>query len=103
MTAIGERPPQVGGGPRLDTRALVAFFVLAYALSWSWVIPMAVAHEVVRRGVSWPTHLPALLGPAIAALAVTAWTLGRPGVRDPRAAPACALGVLSSPSPLRSR
>ena len=82
MTAIGERSPQVGGGPRLDTRALVAFFVLAYALSWSWVIPMAVAHEVVRRGVSWPTHLPALLGPAIAALAVTAWTMGRPGVRD---------------------
>jgi uncharacterized protein len=82
MTAIDERPPQVGGGPRLNVRALVAFFVLAYALSWSWLIPMAVVHEVVRRGVSWPTHFPALLGPTIAALAVTAWTLGRPGVRD---------------------
>ena len=82
MTAIGQRPPQVGGGPRLDVRALTAFFLLAYALSWAWVIPIAVAHEVVRRGVSWPTHGPALLGPAIAALAVTAWMMGRPGVRD---------------------
>ena len=82
MTAVDERSPQVGRGPRLDARALIAFFVLAYALSWSWVIPMAVVHEVVRRGVSWPTHFPALLGPTIAALAVTAWTMGRPGVRD---------------------
>jgi membrane protease YdiL (CAAX protease family) len=37
---------------------------------------------VVRRGEGWPTHLPALLGPAIAAVVVTAWTAGRPGVRD---------------------
>jgi membrane protease YdiL (CAAX protease family) len=63
-------------------KALVVFFALAYALSWSWVIPLAAAHLVVRRGVGWPTHLPALLGPAIAALVVTAWTMGRPGVRD---------------------
>jgi uncharacterized protein len=69
-------------GSRLDVRALVVFFALAYALSWSWVIPLAAGHEVVRRGVGWPTHLPALLGPAIAALVVTAWTMGRPGVRD---------------------
>ena len=82
MTVIGERQRAAAGGSRLDTRALVVFFVLAYALSWSWVIPLAAAHEVVRRGAGWPTHLPALLGPAIAAVAVTAWTMGRPGVRD---------------------
>jgi CAAX protease family protein len=82
MTAIGERHRAARGGSGLDVRALVVFFVLAYALSWSWVIPLAAAHEVVRRGVGWPTHLPALLGPAIAALVVTAWTMGRPGVRD---------------------
>ncbi len=82
MTVIGERQRAAAGGSRLDTRALVVFFVLAYALSWSWVIPLAAAHEVARRGAGWPTHLPALLGPAIAAVAVTAWTMGRPGVRD---------------------
>ena len=32
--------------------------------------------------MGWPTHLPALLGPAVAAVVVTAWTMGRPGVRD---------------------
>ena len=82
MAAIGERLRQARGGPRLDTRPLMVFFALAYALSWSWVIPLAVTDQVVRRGVGWPTHHPALLGPAIAAAVVTAWTVGRPGVRD---------------------
>jgi membrane protease YdiL (CAAX protease family) len=82
VTAIGERHRAARGGSRLDVRALVVFFALAYALSWSWVIPLVTAHPVVRRGVGWPTHLPALLGPAIAAAVVTAWTMGRPGVRD---------------------
>jgi membrane protease YdiL (CAAX protease family) len=82
MTAIGERPREAPGGSRLDVKALVVFFALAYALSWSWAIPLAVAHLVVRRGEGWPTHYPLLLGPAIAAVVVTAWTMGRPGVRD---------------------
>jgi membrane protease YdiL (CAAX protease family) len=82
MTAIGERPRQARAGSRLDVNALVAFFALAYALSWSWVIPFVLNHQVVRRGVGWPTHLPSLLGPAIAALVVTAWTMLRPGMRD---------------------
>jgi membrane protease YdiL (CAAX protease family) len=43
--------------------------------------PLAAAHLVVHRGEGWPTHCPALLGPAIAAVVVTAWTMGRPGVR----------------------
>ena len=60
----------------------MVFVALAYALSWSWLIPLAAAHLVVRRGVGWPTHLPALLAPAVAAVVVTAWTMGRPGVRD---------------------
>ena len=82
MTAIGERPRQARVGPRLDVRALVVFFALAYALSWSWAFPLAAAHLVVLRGEGWPTHYPALFGPAIAAVVVTAWTMGRPGIRD---------------------
>lgn len=81
-TATGELPREAPSGSRLDVKALVAFFALAYALSWSWAIPLAVAHLIVRRGEGWPTHYPLLLGPAIAALVVTAWTMGRPGVRD---------------------
>jgi uncharacterized protein len=82
VTAIGTQRRAARFGPRLDGRALVVFFMLAYALSWAWLIPLAVTHLVVGRGAGWPTHFPALLGPAIAALVVTAWTMGRPGVRD---------------------
>jgi uncharacterized protein len=82
MTAIGERSHDLRGGSRLDVKGLVVFFVLAYVLSWAWAIPLAVAHLVIRRGEGWPTHYPMLLAPAIAAVVVTAWTMGRPGVRD---------------------
>ncbi len=80
--ATGELSREAPSRSRLDVKALVAFFALAYALSWSWAIPLGVAHLIVRRGEGWPTHYPLLLGPAIAAVLVTAWTMGRPGVRD---------------------
>jgi membrane protease YdiL (CAAX protease family) len=66
---------------RRDRRALVWFFVLAYAVSWAWAVPW-LAGQVVSRGHGWPTHYPALVGPLIAAVAVTAWTSGRAGLRD---------------------
>ena len=59
-----------------------SYVVLAYALSWAWWIPMAVRGDVVRTGVGWPTHLPGLAGPAVAAVIVTALVDGRPGLRD---------------------
>jgi membrane protease YdiL (CAAX protease family) len=77
---VGKPRPPVGG--RFSTKAVVAFFVLAYVISWAWVIPQALTHQVVQRGQGWPTHYPALLGPLLAAFAVTAWTTGRPGVRE---------------------
>ena len=65
-----------------DAKAVVAFFVLAHAVSWAWVIPWAATGHTVRQGDGWPTHLPSLLGPLLAALAVTAWTSHGRGVRD---------------------
>jgi uncharacterized protein len=82
MAATGARMQSAQGAARIDLKALAAFFALAYVLSWSWVIPLAAAHQVVHRGAGWPTHYPSLLGPAIAAVVVTAWTKGRPGLRD---------------------
>ena len=61
---------------------LVSFVVLAYALSWASAFPFVVAGDVVKKGAGWPTHFPALLGPALAALVVTAVVWGRAGVRD---------------------
>jgi len=66
---------------RAAVAPVVAFFVLAYALSWGWWVPLAVSGRLVERGDGWPSHIPGLLGPLIAALAVLALTEGRAGVR----------------------
>lgn len=46
------------------------------------VAPPRADRDVVRPGQGWPTHLPGLLGPAIAAVVVTGVTEGRPGLRE---------------------
>jgi uncharacterized protein len=51
---------------------LIAFFVLAYALTW-WVYPLLRFNPLIG--------LLGLFGPALAAMIVTAITEGRPGVR----------------------
>ena len=61
---------------------VLSYVVLAYALGWSWCVPLAMRGDVVRMGVGWPTHLPALVAPALAAIVVTAMVDGRPGLRD---------------------
>jgi membrane protease YdiL (CAAX protease family) len=58
------------------------FFALAYALSWAWWVPLALGQPVVQRGDGWPTHVPGLLGPMLAAFLVLALTEGSRGVRE---------------------
>jgi uncharacterized protein len=58
------------------------FFALAYALSWAWWMPVALAQPEVERREGWPTHVPGLLGPMLAAFIVVAVTEGRRGVRE---------------------
>ena len=60
---------------------IVWFFVLAYALSWTWWIALAASGRLVERGDAWPTQIPGLLGPMLAALIVLTATEGGPGVR----------------------
>jgi CAAX protease family protein len=67
------------GAPRSH---VLLYFVLAYAISWAWVIPLAATGHTVAQGRGWPTHLPSLVGPMVAALLVTGWDAGGPGVRD---------------------
>jgi membrane protease YdiL (CAAX protease family) len=64
------------------SRPLATFVILAFAVSWSWMLPLVASGDVVEKGIGWPTHLPALLGPALAAFLVTALSWGRVGVRD---------------------
>lgn len=75
--------PENPTAPPLHPRRapLVCFVVLAYALSWAWWLPLAVRHDVVGPGQGWPSHLPGLLGPALAAIVTTALYDGRAGLR----------------------
>ncbi|HEX7660604.1 MAG TPA: type II CAAX endopeptidase family protein [Pseudonocardiaceae bacterium] len=68
-------------GTVLRSRVTV-FFLLAYAISWAWLVPWVIAGQSVRQGSGWPTHVPALLGPLLAALIMTAATTGRSGLRE---------------------
>jgi uncharacterized protein len=72
------------GGERsvFNAWSLLAFFAIAYVVSWAWLIPLALTGDTVFQGRGWPTHFPSLLGPLVAAFIVTAWTTGRHGVRD---------------------
>ncbi len=53
-------------------RPLTSFFVLAFAISWAVWLGMALAGATVTQGSAWPTHVPGLFGPAIAAFVVAA-------------------------------
>jgi membrane protease YdiL (CAAX protease family) len=64
-------------------RAEIVWFVaLAYGLSWTWWLSVATSGAVVDPGDGWPTHLPGLMGPALAAVVVTAVAEGRRGLAD---------------------
>jgi hypothetical protein len=67
---------------RVRRHPVVAYFVLAYAVSWSVWIPMALANVRVRQGDPWPTHVFGLVGPAVAAVVMTAVLDGRAAMRD---------------------
>ena len=54
---------------------LGAYFLLSYLLSWSYWIPVALTGGHV-------SHFPGLMGPMLAALAVTAVVTGRAGLRE---------------------
>lgn len=63
-----------------EKRAVALFLVLAFAISWAWLVPMALSGGVSQPGQGWPTHLPALLGPGIAGVIATAYLHGKQGL-----------------------
>jgi CAAX protease family protein len=58
---------------------LLSFFALAYTISWAYWVPLALAGVQTAPG-SRATHVPGLIGPALAAFIVTGMTEGRAGV-----------------------
>ena len=82
LCALAQLPRDRHAANMRSRKLIVLYFALAYGLSWAWLMPMAKAGGVVRAGVGWPTHLPALLGPLLAAVVVTARFDGRQGLSD---------------------
>src|SRR3954447_19383793 len=78
-----ERRPHAAQEPAPDVSLapVASFFALAFALSWAWWLVLLAGGDRVRRGEGWPTHIPGMMGPLLAALIVLAGTEGRAGVR----------------------
>lgn len=76
--------PAASPGPirsAVARRPLASFFVLAFAATWACWIPLAASGVLIRPG-GWPTHMPGLIGPALAAFIVAAVSPSGPSVRD---------------------
>jgi membrane protease YdiL (CAAX protease family) len=54
---------------------IATYVALATTWSWAWWLPIALGDQVVEVGSAGPTHLPGLLGPGVAAIAVS-WLTG---------------------------
>ena len=65
----------------MNIKRIAAYLGFAYLISWSVWIPLAISATRIEPGQGWPTHLFGLLGPAIAAIIVTAATQGKTGLR----------------------
>ncbi|HZD22694.1 MAG TPA: CPBP family intramembrane glutamic endopeptidase [Acidimicrobiia bacterium] len=65
-----------------STTSVLWFVVLAHVLAWAWSVPLAIAEATVEQGQGWPTHVPSLLAPLLAAFVVVGFSRGRAGTRD---------------------
>lgn len=66
-----------------DSRYLVAYLILAYAISWSIAVPLALGNQGIIPAIlpSW-THYLVAYGPMLSALIVTGIGQGKSGLKD---------------------
>jgi membrane protease YdiL (CAAX protease family) len=66
-----------------DTRHISAYFILAFAVSWSIGVPLALAHQGIIPAIlpQWAHYLVAF-GPMLSALIVTGISQGLPGLKE---------------------
>ena len=62
--------------------SVVTYFLIAFAVSWVIWIPMALANVRVYQGSSWPSHVPGMIGPIVAAFLMSAIVGGGAGIKD---------------------
>ena len=67
----------------LQKNSLLGYFVLAYAISWTIGIPLAlIAQGKVDWQIPFPVHYLYAYGPMLSALIMTGFTKGRSGIAD---------------------
>ena len=66
----------------LRRHSVVSYFVIAFAVSWAIWIPMALARVRVIQASAWPSQVPGLIGPIVAAFVMSAVVGGGAGVKD---------------------
>lgn len=81
MMAPASASARPGLRRQISAHPLAAFVALAYLISWSWWIPFVLSGETFKQGVGWPTQMPGLAGPLLAALIVTWAVDGGEGLR----------------------
>jgi len=67
----------------MKNRSLVIYFILAYAISWAFMLPVALSTRgIIKANVPHALYYLASFGPALSALIVTGLTEGRVGLRS---------------------
>ncbi len=62
---------------------LIAYFLLAYGISWAVEIPLALkAHNLIRTSMPFSIHYLAAYGPLLSALIVTGLSSGLAGLKE---------------------
>jgi membrane protease YdiL (CAAX protease family) len=67
---------------KLRRHPVISYFVIAFAVSWAIWIPMALANVRVIQASPWPTHVPGMIGPIVAAFLTSAIVGGGARVKD---------------------
>jgi membrane protease YdiL (CAAX protease family) len=66
-----------------QNRSLIAFFILAYLISWSIGIPLALSHQgIIPQILPVWTHYLVAFGPMFSAMIVTGFSRGFQGIKD---------------------
>jgi membrane protease YdiL (CAAX protease family) len=70
-------------GETIQNRSLIAYFILAYLISWCVGVPLALAHQGIIPQIlpAW-AHYFVAYGPMLSALIVTGMSRGVPGLKD---------------------
>jgi hypothetical protein len=84
------------GAPPSSLSSVGAIIALAYTLAWGWSFTLVANGEIVRPGVGWPTHFPALMANQVVTQSGTPRT-------SQQSAPLASVEMLQRSAPYRAR